>query len=153
MKDILQDIIANKRIEVDRQKQAVQLRTLLALGGERLERTTYSMRASLAASSSGIIAEFKRKSPSKGWLHPDAAIPDQHVAAVAQNKIRNFKFIALFHCINKRGGRGGNYKNIRLSPDFKGSVRPHRLVLPVFDILVFKKIRQCFRVHKATPKV
>lgn len=76
MKDILQDIIANKRIEVDRQKQAVQLRTLLALGGERLERTTYSMRASLAASSSGIIAEFKRKSPSKGWLHPDAAIPD-----------------------------------------------------------------------------
>ena len=76
MKDILQDIIANKRIEVDRQKQAVQLRTLLALGGERLERTTYSMRASLAASSSGIIAEFKRKSPSKGWLHPDAAIPN-----------------------------------------------------------------------------
>lgn len=76
MKDILQDIIANKRIEVERQKQAVRLQTLLALGGERLERTTYSMRASLAASSSGIIAEFKRKSPSKGWLHPDAAIAD-----------------------------------------------------------------------------
>ncbi|WP_337940610.1 indole-3-glycerol phosphate synthase TrpC [Parabacteroides sp.] len=76
MKDILQDIIANKRIEVDRQKQAVRLQTLLALGGERLERTTYSMRASLAASSSGIISEFKRKSPSKGWLHPDAAIAE-----------------------------------------------------------------------------
>lgn len=76
MKDILQDIIANKRIEVERQKQAVRLHTLLTLGGERLERTTYSMRASLAASSSGIIAEFKRKSPSKGWLHPDAAIAD-----------------------------------------------------------------------------
>lgn len=76
MKDILQDIIANKRIEVDRQKQAVRLQTLLALGGERLERTTYSMRASLAASSSGIIAEFKRKSPSKGWLHPDAAVAE-----------------------------------------------------------------------------
>ena len=76
MKDILQEIIANKRIEVDRQKQAVRLQTLLALGGERLERTTYSMRASLAASSSGIISEFKRKSPSKGWLHPDAAIAE-----------------------------------------------------------------------------
>lgn len=76
MKDILQDIIANKRLEVERQKQAVRLQTLLALGGERLERTTYSMRASLAASSSGIIAEFKRKSPSKGWLHPDAVIAD-----------------------------------------------------------------------------
>ena len=31
-KDILQDIIANKRIEVARQKQAVSLQTLLALG-------------------------------------------------------------------------------------------------------------------------
>lgn len=76
MNDILQDIIANKRIEVERQKQAVRLQTLLGLGGERLERPTRSMRAALAASSSGIIAEFKRKSPSKGWLHPDAAVAD-----------------------------------------------------------------------------
>lgn len=76
MKDILQDIVANKRIEVERQKQAVKLQTLLGLGGERLERPTRSMRAALAASPSGIIAEFKRKSPSKGWLHPDAAVAD-----------------------------------------------------------------------------
>lgn len=76
MKDILQDIIANKHIEVERQKQAVRLQTLLGLGGEQLERPTRSMRAALAASSSGIIAEFKRKSPSKGWLHPDAAVAD-----------------------------------------------------------------------------
>ncbi len=74
MKDILQDIVANKRIEVERQKQAVKLQTLLGLGGERLERPTRSMRTALAASPSGIIAEFKRKSPSKGWLHPDAAV-------------------------------------------------------------------------------
>lgn len=76
MKDILQDIIANKRIEIERQKQAVRLQTLLGLGGERLERPTCSMRAALATSSSGIIAEFKRKSPSKGWLHPDADVAD-----------------------------------------------------------------------------
>ena len=76
MKDILQDIIANKRIEVERQKQAVRLQTLLGMGGERLEHPARSMRAALAASSSGMIAEFKRKSPSKGWLHPDAAIAD-----------------------------------------------------------------------------
>lgn len=37
MKDILQDIIANKRIEVERQKQAVRLQTLLGMGGERLD--------------------------------------------------------------------------------------------------------------------
>lgn len=76
MKDILQDIIANKRIEVARQKEAVNLHTLLALGYERLERPTLSMRTSLAASPSGIIAEFKRRSPSKGWLHPGANVAD-----------------------------------------------------------------------------
>ena len=75
-KDILQDIIANKRIEVARQKQAVSLQTLLALGSDRMERDTRSMRAALESSPSGIIAEFKRKSPSKGWLHPDANIAD-----------------------------------------------------------------------------
>ncbi len=76
MKDILQEIVANKRLEVEHQKQTVSLRMLLALGGERLERETRSMRASLSTSPSGIIAEFKRKSPSKGWLHPDAAVKD-----------------------------------------------------------------------------
>lgn len=75
-KDILQDIIANKRMEVERQKAAVSLRTLLSLGGDRLERPTRSMREALASSPYGIIAEFKRKSPSKGWLHPRAEVTD-----------------------------------------------------------------------------
>lgn len=76
MKDILQDIIAAKRLEVERQKQAVSLQTLLALGSDRLERVTVSMRAALASSPSGILAEFKRKSPSKGWLHPGADVAE-----------------------------------------------------------------------------
>ena len=75
-KDILQDIIANKRMEVERQKAAVSLRTLLSLGGDRLERPTRSMREALATSPYGIIAEFKRKSPSKGWLCPKASVAD-----------------------------------------------------------------------------
>lgn len=76
MKDILQEIVANKRKEVERQKEAIPLRMLLALGSDRVERNTNSMRDSLAASSSGIIAEFKRRSPSKGWLHPHASIAE-----------------------------------------------------------------------------
>ncbi len=40
-KDILQDIIANKRIEVARQKQAVSLQTLLALGSDRMKSVTH----------------------------------------------------------------------------------------------------------------
>lgn len=76
MKDILQTIIAHKRIEVERQKAAVPLATLLGLGSDRLERDPLSMRKALAASPSGIIAEFKRKSPSKGWLHPGADVAE-----------------------------------------------------------------------------
>ena len=76
MADILEIIVANKRKEVERQKQAVSLQTLVALGGDRLERPTRSMRQALATSETGIIAEFKRKSPSKGWLHPGAQVQE-----------------------------------------------------------------------------
>ena len=76
MADILETIVANKRKEVERQKQAVSLQTLLTMGGDRLERPTFSMRQALASSATGIIAEFKRKSPSKGWLHPGAQVQD-----------------------------------------------------------------------------
>ena len=76
MADILETIVANKRKEVARQKQAVNLQTLVALGGDRLERPTRSMRQALATSETGIIAEFKRKSPSKGWLHPGAQVQE-----------------------------------------------------------------------------
>lgn len=109
MKDILQDIIANKRIEVEQQKQAVSLRMLLALGSDRLDRPTRSMRAALAASSSGIIAEFKRKSPSKGWLHPGAVIADvvpayKHSGASACSVLTDTKFF---------GGTLGDLKQAR----------------------------------------
>ena len=76
MADILETIVANKQKEVERQKQAVSLQTLVALGGDRLERPTRSMRQALATSETGIIAEFKRKSPSKGWLHPGAQVQE-----------------------------------------------------------------------------
>ena len=74
MKDILQEIVAFKRIEVEQQKQIVSPRDLYA----RVERlmadgiTVCTMSRSLAESPYGIIAEFKRKSPSKGWIHEDA---------------------------------------------------------------------------------
>jgi len=76
MMDILETIIANKRKEVIAQKEAVPLRTLLELKASQFERPVCSMREALAGSSSGIIAEFKRKSPSKGWLFPDAKVED-----------------------------------------------------------------------------
>jgi len=71
MADILTQIVADKRIEVAAAKAALPLEELRAkaLAAPRSPR---SMSAALAASASGIISEFKRKSPSKGWIHEDA---------------------------------------------------------------------------------
>ncbi|GHV66462.1 indole-3-glycerol phosphate synthase [Bacteroidia bacterium] len=75
MQDILSQIVANKRIEVAVQKQKLPLDTLIANGKEDLLRPTASLRKALL-DGSGIIAEFKRKSPSKGWLFPNAQIKE-----------------------------------------------------------------------------
>jgi Indole-3-glycerol phosphate synthase len=74
--DILETIVANKRLEVERQKVAVPIDLLFNLGGRRMSREIVSMRQALEQSRSGIIAEFKRRSPSKGWLHPQAKVQD-----------------------------------------------------------------------------
>lgn len=72
MKDILSEIIAHKREEVTGQKERLPLSEL----EKRLEAAAgipfYSLKGALENSRSGIIAEFKRRSPSKGWLFQSA---------------------------------------------------------------------------------
>ena len=74
--DILETIVAKKRQEVAGEKEAVPLDFVLSVGAQRLSVPTRSMKQSLEASQTGIIAEFKRRSPSKGWLHPGARVED-----------------------------------------------------------------------------
>lgn len=78
MQDILSEIIANKRLEVTAQKQAISIEQLI----ENISSLppTRSMSQALAASPSGIIAEFKRRSPSKGWIRQEAR-PEEIIPA------------------------------------------------------------------------
>ena len=69
--DILEEIVANKRVEIEAAKQAVAPQVLHRQVEAIHDFSTPSMKQALTASDSGIIAEFKRKSPSKGWIKED----------------------------------------------------------------------------------
>lgn len=70
MPTILDEILADKRKELSVTKASVKIDDLVKC--EYFGRETLSFKESLASSASGIISEFKRKSPSKGWIFPDA---------------------------------------------------------------------------------
>ena len=66
--DILEEIVANKRVEVERFKQELSEREIHRRVEAILDFGVASMSQALTASDTGIIAEFKRRSPSKGWI-------------------------------------------------------------------------------------
>lgn len=74
MTNILDKIIANKRIEVERQKAALPLVDLEHLFSNT--EVVKSFREALAGSPTGIVAEFKRRSPSRDWIFKDAKVED-----------------------------------------------------------------------------
>lgn len=75
--DILEEIVAHKRIEIAERKQYVPLRQIAGEVQKMLDtEVPVSMRQALMLSETGIIAEFKRKSPSKGWIHQDVRPQD-----------------------------------------------------------------------------
>ena len=95
MKDILDEIVAYKRLEVERFKESLPARQLYGMvermmldeQSAGIGAVRPSMRQALQASPTGIIAEFKRRSPSKGWIKEEGSaqvIPlayQQHGAA------------------------------------------------------------------------
>lgn len=72
--DILTQIIANKRKEISRQMEAVSMKQLEAIVAMRETREPLSLSRSIMSSPTGIISEFKRRSPSKGWINREADV-------------------------------------------------------------------------------
>ena len=116
--DILDEITAHKRLEVAALKRETPLSILVGraeplLAGPKPP----SMASALLASPSGIIAEFKRKSPSKGWIKEEgeaAVIPlgYQRNGAAALSILADRKYF------------GG-------SPDFIAAARESGVTLPI----------------------
>lgn len=72
MGDILEEIVAYKRQEIAERSRYVPIRQFMGDVQKMLDAgNPVSMREALMQSGTGIIAEFKRKSPSKGWINKD----------------------------------------------------------------------------------
>lgn len=73
--NILDKIIAHKRLEVLEDRMNLPIQELQQMAGFR--RTPFSLRQSLLQpNGTGIIAEFKRQSPSKGVINANADVVD-----------------------------------------------------------------------------
>lgn len=90
--DILQTIVTAKRLEVDARRQVVPIEHLSSqcAGLKR----GLSLKQALLDSPTGIIAEFKRKSPSKGYIFEGKlarSLIDGHRAVSAQVALRELE--------------------------------------------------------------
>ena len=71
--NILEQIVADKRLEVQQRRSLRSVAELQSL--PHYKRDPISIKKSLLKeNSSGVIAEFKRRSPSKGWIFPEADV-------------------------------------------------------------------------------
>lgn len=104
MKDILEEIIVRKQVLLKEQKKVVSPEQL----EENIQRDfpCLSMREALLSSPTGIIAEFKRKSPSKGWIK-EQALAEEIVPAYERNGA------AALSILTDEPFFGGSLKDIR----------------------------------------
>ncbi|NDW19538.1 indole-3-glycerol phosphate synthase TrpC [Dysgonomonas sp. 216] len=72
--NILDKIIANKKVEVEKYKQQISISDLEYQIKDAVK--PKSFKQALEKSSTGIIAEFKRRSPSRDWIFKEAKVEE-----------------------------------------------------------------------------
>ncbi len=107
MNNILDKIVANKKKEVEYQKAKISLLEL-EKSITNVEANDVFKRA-LINSKTGIIAEFKRKSPSRGWIFENAEIED----IVPQYSINGASAISILTDTDFFGGTFNDFKKAR----------------------------------------
>lgn len=117
MKDILEEIISRKQVLLEEQKKIVGMEQLVESAQENIPRL--SMREALLSSPTGIIAEFKRKSPSKGWIKAQA-LAEEIVPAYERNGAAALSILTD-------------------EPFFGGSLKDIRTARPLVDIPILRK--------------
>lgn len=93
--NILDQIVASKRVEVLSSKRERPLSRLSSQ--EFYRRRTNKVKPFVSSDKAGIIAEFKRRSPSRGLIHPDAeavqvALAYQRAGAAAMSILTDRDF-------------------------------------------------------------
>ena len=104
---ILDKIVADKRLEVAARREVVSLEHLKSLATGLPKGR--SLKNALSASATGIISEFKRKSPSKGYIHPDADV----VSVVSAYQAGGCSGVSVLTDYPYFGGTIGDFKAAR----------------------------------------
>jgi indole-3-glycerol phosphate synthase len=128
---VLDRILAETREEVERRKRSVPLEDLLADQSPGSIRRERRFRAALTSPGIGVIAEFKRRSPSAGALREDSDLPE----------------------IVKAYERGGAVALSVLTegPNFDGSLEDLRAARAACDLPILRKdfIVDRYQLHEA----
>ena len=102
--NILDTIVDRKRAEVLQSKKKQPLSKLASFASYR--RKTNVIRLSEAGERPGIIAEFKRRSPSRGLIHPDAEVVEVAKAYEASG-------VAAMSILTDQDFFGGSLKDLK----------------------------------------
>jgi indole-3-glycerol phosphate synthase len=104
---ILSNIVADKRLEVAQRREVVSLEHLKAVSAGLPK--GLSLKNALLNSTTGIISEFKRKSPSKGYIHPNAEV----TSVVSAYQAGGCSGVSVLTDFPYFGGTVGDFKEAR----------------------------------------